>query len=343
LTEPIGVAVIGAGPWGASLTRAVIATPALRLAYLCDIDETRARRVLDGYSTVRTAGSLDRVLDDRAVQAVVVATPAASHLPVAMAAVDAGRHVLVEEPLAANLSDGRELVAAAGRRRVVLMVDHTSCYTPAARHLRELVRGGSIGEPRYLESVRIEPHLDRPDIDVLDELAPHGLSILDLVLPATSFPVAIAAHGSDPTGSGRSAVAHLTVRLSTGAMAHVHVNGLSPAGVRTTTVCGSARTAILDERKGALPLAIYDRAGGLVAPALPPLEALPGVLAEFAAAITQRRAPLTPGASGLRVLGLLESAAASLRTGGGFIAVEPVMTVLGGSQGGAARWLRADR
>jgi predicted dehydrogenase len=162
------------------------------------------------------------------------------------------------------------------------------------------------------------------------------------------FPVAVAAHGSDPIGAGRACVAHLTIRLSSGAMAHVHVNWLSPTKIRTMVVGGSARTVVWDDLNPTQRLAIYDRGvdttnpaelgeqervrtivsyrtGDMVAPALPEREALRGVMAEFCAAITERRAPLTDGVSGLRVLALLEAASTSLANRGEFTPVQPVM------------------
>lgn len=351
--EPIGLAVIGAGYWGPNLVRNAQATPGLRLRYLCDLDEQRARRVLGEYSTVAVSSSLEQVLADPSVHAVAVATPAATHRPVAMAAIEAGKHVLVEKPLAANLADGRALVDAARRRGLVLMLDHTYCYTSAVQRLREMIRGGAIGDLQYLDSVRINLGLVQPDVDVLWDLAPHDLSIFDAVLPDGVFPVAVAAHGSDPIGAGRACVAHLTIRLSTGAMAHVHVNWLSPVKIRTMVVGGSARTVVWDDLQAAQRLAVYDRGvdttpagelaeqdrvrtivsyrtGDMVAPALPEREALRGVMAEFASSIAQGRAPLTDGVSGLRVLALLEAASSSLAGGGGFVPVQPIMVAASG-------------
>lgn len=345
--QAIGIAVVGAGYWGPNLVRNAQATQGLRLEYLCDLDEHRARSVLGEYSTVRTSDSLTAVLADPAVHAVAVATPAATHLSVAMAALEAGKHVLVEKPLAATLADGRTLVDAARRRGLVLMLDHTYCYTPVVQRLRELVRGGDVGELQYLDSVRINLGLVQPDVDVLWDLAPHDLSIFDTLLPDGVVPVAVAAHGSDPIGAGRACVAHLTVRLSSGAMAHVHVNWLSPTKIRTMVVGGSARTVVWDDLNPTQRLAVYDRGvdttaaaelgeqervrtivsyrtGDMVAPALPEREALRGVMAEFAAAIRERRAPLTDGLAGLRVLALLEAASASLAGGGGFVPVPAI-------------------
>lgn len=344
MTGPIGVAVVGAGYWGPNLVRNVQATPGLRLRHLCDLDLDRARSVLGGYSTVSATASLPEVLADPEVAAVAVATPAATHHGVVLAALEAGKHVLVEKPLAPTLHEGRELVTAAAERGLVLMLDHTFCYTPAVSYLRGLVRSGQLGDLQYLDSVRINLGLVQRDVDVLWDLAPHDLSIFDAILPDHVVPVAVSAHGSDPIGAGRACVAHLTIQLSNAAMAHVHVNWLSPTKIRTFVVGGSRRTVVWDDLKPSQRLAVYDRGvdradpattgadakeqtmvsyrlGDMVAPALPEREALRSVMAEFASSIVEGRAPLTDGHAGLRVLALLEAAGASMAEGGAFVPV----------------------
>src|SRR6266545_938344 len=200
----VGVAVIGAGYWGPNLVRNIQATPRFELKALCDLDLDRAKAVLGRYSTVRATSSLTEVLADPEIGAVAIATPAATHLEVALAALEAGKHVLVEKPLASSYGDGLKLVTAAQERGLVLMLDHTFCYTPVVRRLRELVRGGDLGELQYVDSVRINLGIVQPDIDVLWDLAPHDLSILDSILPDDVTPVAVAAHGSDPADLGRA-------------------------------------------------------------------------------------------------------------------------------------------
>jgi predicted dehydrogenase len=339
--QRLGLAVIGAGYWGPNLVRTAQQTAGVHLEYLCDLDVDRARTVLGEYSTVRATASLDEVLADPNVTAVAVATPAATHLAVARQALAAGKHVLVEKPLAANLDDGRDLVELAERNGLVLMLDHTYCYTPVVAHLRELVRGGGIGNVQYIDSVRINLGIVQSDVDVLWDLAPHDLSIFFAVLPDDVVPVSVAAHGSDPIGAGRACVAHLTLQLSNGAIAHVHVNWLSPTKIRTMVIGGSSHTVVWDDLNPSQRLSIYDRGvdtaagpedsrtramvsyriGDMVAPALPEREALRGVLAEFAASVTEGRRPLTDGWSGIRVLAVLEAASASLQQGGAFMPV----------------------
>ncbi|MPQ99430.1 gfo/Idh/MocA family oxidoreductase [Modestobacter sp. I12A-02628] len=348
MSTDIGVAVIGAGYWGPNLVRNAQATPGMRLEYLVDLNEQRARTVLGDYSTVRVSSDLAAVLADPAVHAVAIATPAGTHVEVALAALAAGKHVLVEKPLASNWADGAAVVHAAEDAGLVLMLDHTYCYTPAVQHLRALVRSGELGELQYLDSVRINLGLVQADVDVVWDLAPHDLSILDSLLPDGVVPVSVSARGSDPLSCGQVCVAHLSIELSNGAIAHVHVNWLSPTKVRTTIVGGSRKTVVWDDLNPAARLAVYDRGietldpstlgadvrnqtrvsyriGDMVAPALPEKEALRTMMAEFHAAITEGRPALTDGRSGLRVLALLEAASESLRNQGVAVPVAGVL------------------
>jgi predicted dehydrogenase len=341
----IGTAVIGAGYWGPNLLRSALGTPGLRVEWLCDIDLERARAALGRYSTVRATCSYDEVLADPAVQAVALATPAGTHFEMVRLALEAGKHALVEKPLTSSSAEAEKLIALAHQSGLVLMCDHTYCYTPAVRRIRQLIRGGEIGEVQFVDSIRVNLGLVQPDVDVLWDLAPHDLSILDFVLPEDVVPVAVAAQASDPVGAGRACLAHLAVWLSTGVLAHVHVNWLSPTKIRTTVIGGSRRTVVWDDMNPPARLAVHDRgvdlipaqslspdqrrqalvsyrAGDLWVPALPEREALPMVMAEFTAAIEERRAPLTDGAAGLRVLRMLEAATRSAENGGSKIGVD---------------------
>ena len=332
---PIGVAVVGAGYWGPNLVRNFQAVPGFRLRWLCDLDVERAQKVLGGYSTVQVSADLDEVLADPEVQAVAIATPAGTHLPIAMKALRTGKHVLVEKPLAATYDEGRELVDEAERRGLTLMCDHTYCYTPAVLRIRELLASGELGELHFLDSVRINLGLVQRDIDVVWDLAPHDLSILDFVLPPGVAPISVAAHGADGIGAGRACVAYLTLELNTGAIAHIHVNWLSPVKIRTAIFGGSKKTLVWDDLNPSQRVAIYDRgvdvaendeqrrdllisyrSGDMVAPALNEREALRTMVEEYARAITSGEPALTDGRAGLRVLEILQAASRSLAEGG---------------------------
>jgi len=341
-TAPVGIAVVGAGYWGPNLVRNALQSAATRLIAVVDQDLGRAERVAGGFSGVRASADLAAVLADPAVEAVAVATPAASHLRVAMAAIEAGKHVLVEKPLAASYADGLALARAAQDRGVVLMCDHTYCYTPAVQRIRELVHSGALGEIQFIDSVRINLGLVQRDVNVFWDLAPHDLSILDFILPDGVHPLAVAAQGADPIGAGQACVGYLTLQLPGGSIAHVHVNWLSPVKVRTTTIGGSKRTLVWDDLNPAQRISVYDRgvdladpaelgaddrrqaivsyrSGDMVAPALPEREALQGVMTEFADCIRTGRTPVTDGWAGLRVLDILEAASRSLEFAGAVV------------------------
>jgi predicted dehydrogenase len=341
---PIGLAIVGAGYWGPNLVRTALATPAFRLDWLCDLQIERARDVIGPYGTVQPTSSYDDVLSDPAVGAVAIATPAATHFDLVRSALEAGKHVLVEKPLTPSVAEGEKLASLALRSGLVLMCDHTYCYTPAVQRIRELIRSGEIGDIQFVDSVRINLGLVQPDVDVLWDLGPHDLSILDFVLPEDVTPVAVAAHCGDPIGAGRACLAYLSLWLSNGALAHVHVNWLSPTKIRTTVFGGSRRTIVWDDTNPARRLAVHDRGvdtlsagsvpqderrqalisyrtGDTLIPALPEREALMSVMAEFSAAISAGRPPLTGAEAGLRVLRLLEAATRSVDRGGARISL----------------------
>ena len=343
----IGLAIVGAGYWGPNLVRTALATPALRLDWLCDLDVERARTVLGAYTMVRPTDSYDAVLSDPDVAAVAIATPAATHFDLIRSALEAGKHVLVEKPLTAAVAEAEKLTALARGSGLALMCDHTYCYTPAVQRIRQLLRSGEIGEVQFIDSVRINLGLVQPDVDVLWDLAPHDLSILDFVLPEGIRPVAVAAHVGDPIGAGRACVAYLSLWLSNGALAHVHVNWLSPTKIRTTVFGGSRRTIVWDDTNPAARLAVHDRGvdtleacdvrqdqrrqalisyrtGDTLIPALPEREALLSVMTEFSSAITEGRPPLTDAEAGLRVLKLLAAASRSVESGGSRISLNGV-------------------
>ncbi|MFT4287068.1 Gfo/Idh/MocA family protein [Nocardioides sp.] len=340
---PLGVAVVGAGYWGPNLIRNFRGSPAWDLVAVCDLDTERASAVVGARSGVLVTDDLAEVLGRDDVHAVAIATPARSHRPIAEAALAAGKHVLVEKPLADSVAAGEAMVEAARAAGLVLMADHTFCYTPVVRKIRELVTTGQLGEILFVDSVRINLGLVQPDVDVFWDLAPHDLSVLDHILPDGLRPLGVSAQGADPIGAGKPCVGYLSLPLTGGALAHVHVNWLSPTKIRQMVIGGSERTLVWDDLNPQQRLSVFDRGVDLVqqtvdsadrrtasisyrlgdtwAPALPEREALAEMVAEFAAAIHEDRPPATDGAAGLRVLAVLEAAATSLRANGAQVQV----------------------
>lgn len=339
MTEKLNVVVVGAGYWGPNLARNFRASADWELAGICDLDIARAQQVADSIGGVPVTASLDEVLADPAVDAIAIATPARTHHPIVLKALDAGKHVMVEKPLADDRIRGEEMVARAARSGRVLMADHTYCYTPAVLKIRDLIAEGALGDILFVDSTRINLGLIQPDVDVFWDLAPHDLSIMDFVLPGGLATGSVSAHGSDPLGTGKACVGYLAMPLECGAMAHVTVNWLSPTKIRQMVIGGTQRTLVWDDLNPQQRISVYDRGVDIAAvskettpdrrdanisyrlgdtwsPALPEREALAGVVAEFAAAIREERPARTSGEAGLRVLSVLDAAQRSLAAGG---------------------------
>jgi predicted dehydrogenase len=333
-TGPVGMAVIGAGYWGPNIVRNALALPETDLKWVCDRDLARARQVVGDQSSIRVTSDIEEVLADDSVEAVAIATPPATHAELAFRCVEAGRHLLVEKPLADSYDAGLQMVTAAEERGLVLHCDHTFCYTPAVQKIRDLVSAGELGTPLYYDSVRVNLGLVQEEVDVFWDLAPHDISILDFVLGSGRELLSVTAEGADPLGLGHACVGYLTMRFDDGLLAHCHLNWLSPTKIRTTIVGGSERMVVWNDLLPAQRVSVFEsgvdlgegdlslgeqrrrkvsyRIGSMVAPALREREALLGVLADWTGAIRTGRAPLTDGHAGLRVLRVLEAAQASL-------------------------------
>jgi predicted dehydrogenase len=351
MTSTLRAAVIGAGYWGPNLARNFATSDHWERAAVCDLDEARAAKVARASGGADVETSVDALLARDDVDAVAIATPARTHHALVMAALRAGKHVVVEKPIADSTAAAREMVAEARARGLVLMTDHTFCYTPAVLKIRDLIAAGELGEILYVDSVRINLGLVQPDVDVFWDLAPHDLSILDFILPDGLRPASVAAHGADPIGAGKACVGHLVLPIPGGGVAHVNVNWLSPTKIRSFTVGGSRKTLVWDDLNPQQRLSVYDRGvdletqvldslerkqatisyrlGDTWSPALKEGEALGAMVRELATAVAERRAPLTDGTAGLRVLNILEAASRSLASGGDACVVDHEVELVG--------------
>ncbi len=324
----VGVAVIGAGYWGPNLVRNFLACDNTWLWAVCDLDVDRARKVVGKRTSVQVTADLDEILSDPNIEAVAIATPAATHLPIALAAIAAGKHILVEKPLALSADDARTIAQAAADAGVVAMCDHTFCYTAAVNRIRSEIADGNLGDIQYVDSVRINLGLVQPDTDVFWDLLPHDLSILDSVLPGHMRPVAVSALGVDPIGAGKPCVGYVSLLLPDNAIAHVHVSWLSPVKIRNVVIGGSQRHLVWNDTDPAQRIATYERGidiarleddeqqremmfqyriGDMHAPALTETEALLSLVTHFADCIRTSATPRTDAWQGVRVLEILEA------------------------------------
>lgn len=334
----IRVGVIGYGYWGPNLVRNFMEAPGAEVAAVCDERDDRLVVVGKRYPSTMTLNRSDELIRDKHIDAVVIATPVSSHYELAMAALRAGKHVLVEKPLAADSAQARSLIEEAERRRRVLMVDHTFVYTDAVRKIRDLIASDALGEIYYYDAVRVNLGLFQHDVNVIWDLAIHDLSIMDYVLPAK--PVAVSATGISHIPGQPENVAYITLFFSDAQIAHVHVNWLTPVKVRHTLIGGSDKMILYDDLEPSEKIKVYDRgvtvssgreavykmlvsyrSGDMWAPRLDNTEALQTETQHFIECIVNNGKPETDGAAGLRMVHMMEAAERSLRARGELVEI----------------------
>ena len=329
----ISVGVVGLGYWGPNLARNVNASDRTRLAWLCDCNPTRLQALATQYPAAAHSTAFGDVLADPTVDAVVIATPVATHYRLTAAALRAGKHVLVEKPLAACVAEAAELVALAKDARRVLLVDHVFLYSPSVRKMAELVQAGEVGEILFFDSVRINLGIFQHDVNVLWDLAPHDLSIIDHLIGRE--PRSVVAVGASHAGNGSEDVAYLHLDYGNNLLASVHVNWLSPVKVRHFLVGGSRRSILYNELDASERVKVYDRgidlskdpegirqvlisyrSGDVLSPRLDSTEPLQWLVEHLADCIEKSTAPISGAEQGWRITRILEAAQASLSHGG---------------------------
>ncbi|MGZ8845742.1 MAG: Gfo/Idh/MocA family protein [Pyrinomonadaceae bacterium] len=331
------IGVIGCGYWGLNLLRNFAENEAAQLRWICDLDEDRLASMSRRYPMAQTTSDYHKLIEDPGLEAVAVVTPVATHYPIAKQCLLAGKHVLMEKPLTATVPEAEELIDLAERNGLKLMVDHTFIYTGAVRKMKEIVGSGELGDLLYFDSVRINLGLFQRDINVLWDLAPHDLSIMDFLIERQ--PEGLSAIGSCHIEDGIENIAYLIMKFPDDFIAHFHFNWLAPVKIRKTLIAGSSKMILYDDIEPTEKVRVYDkgvtanrvgdreadyqtlvsyRTGDIWAPRLDATEALRYVVAEFLNSIQQDRRPLTDGRAGLRVVRLLEAAQRSMKSGGQF-------------------------
>jgi predicted dehydrogenase len=334
----IGIGVIGYGYWGPNMVRNFADCPATAVKMVCDLRPERLPQVERRYPGVRTTTNPADLIADPAVDAVVLATPVDRHFELTMAALQAGKHVLVEKPMASTSEQASRMIDEAARRRLVLMVDHTFVYTGAVRKMRELTQAGELGDIYYYDSVRINLGIFQHDVNVLWDLAVHDLSIMDFVLQQQ--PAAVSATGLSHLPGKPENIAYMTMFFDGTLIAHVHANWLAPVKVRRTLLGGSRKMIVFDDLESSEKIKVYDRgislnpspenvyqmligyrSGDMYAPQLGVSEALGVEAAHFADCIAAGTTPMTGGEAGLRIVRLLEAATESMANQGRLVPV----------------------
>jgi predicted dehydrogenase len=331
----VRVAVIGVGYWGPNLVRNLHLLDACEQVVAYDIDEGRLKGLSRAYPTTLVASSLEEILSNPDVSAVAIATPATTHAELATMALEAGKSVLVEKPLAASAAQARTLVELARDRGVLVMAGHTFLFSPPVQAVGRLVSDGTIGTPLYVQSSRVNLGIHRADIDVVWDLAPHDLSILASWLG--EHPVRVSAAGRSSNG-GAADVAFLDLEYPSGCLANVHLSWIAPTKMRRMTVVGSRRMVIYEDTNTEEPVRIYDsgaeppdpddlkspgsqftwtyRMGDVLAPRLDNWEPLKLELEVFLARVAGGETPDGREEDAVQVVAAIEAVHRSLRSGG---------------------------
>ena len=336
----IKIGVVGYGYWGPNLVRNMFEVPDTSVVAVSDIRSDRLRHVSSRYPSLFVSTDYRSLIDDPDIDAIAIATPVHAHYELALEALQAGKHVLIEKPMTSTSEQALRLIDEADRRNLVVMVDHTFVYTGAVRKIKQVVASGMLGDVYYYDSTRINLGLFQRDVDVIWDLAVHDLAIMNYILP--SVPCAVAATGINHVMGGTENLAYLTVFFELNLIAHINVNWLSPVKIRRTLIGGSKQMIVYDDMEPSEKVKIYDkgitvtngsdslyqamvnyRSGDMFAPQLDVSEALKVELQHFVDCIEHGAAPITGGLAGLQVVRILESASQSMRHRGKLIELDP--------------------
>ena len=329
----INVGLIGFGYWGPNLARNFSFNPDLELAAICDFSSDRLKAAKRHYPQVNLYKDLDDFFNDTALDAIAIATPVTSHFKLAKKAILSGRHVWLEKPMTETVPQAEELIELAEQKNKVLLVDHTFVYTGAVRKIKEVIDKGELGDMIYYDSTRVNLGLFQQDINVVWDLAPHDISIMDYLMPFKK--VEISATGSHYYGNGIVPKSLLTVYMENNTIAHINVSWVSPVKIRQTLIGGSSKMILYDDNQPSEKIKIYDkgvvlghtmeelyrlkvqyRVGDMYAPKIDDQEALALESSHFADCIINGKKPLTDGKAGLEVVKVLVAAEKSLKLKG---------------------------
>jgi predicted dehydrogenase len=335
------IGVIGCGYWGPNLIRNFSHLKDTVVHVASDLSEDRLAHMRTLYPNIRTTANYLDVVGSKEIDAVVVATPPETHCKLTLEALRAGKHVFVEKPLAISPAEGAQMVAEAAKQKRVLMVGHTFVYTAAVNKIKEVIESGELGEILYVSTTRVNLGIFQENINVLWDLAPHDVSILNYILGA--MPQSVSTQANSYIRPTVEDVAFLTMRYPNKVLAHVHVSWLNPNKLRSTTVVGSRKMLVYDDVSALEKIRIYDkgvtvtphydtfgefhlsyRYGDILIPRLDDSEPLKVACQHFVDCVERQETCRSSGDAGLDVVRVLDAAMASLREDGRLIDVEPV-------------------
>src|SRR5271163_4190426 len=330
----IRVGVIGYGYWGPNVVRNLRSLDSVEVVAICDKSPGALTRVKRAYPDVHVTGDAEELLTSPKIDAIAVITPVWTHFELAKAALNNGKHVFVEKPFTSTSAQAEELIELAERKHLQIMVDHTFLFTGAVKKIQQLIDDGTLGKLYYYDSTRVNLGLFQHDVNVLWDLAPHDLSIVDFLIGER--PEAIVATGEKHL-NGLTDVAFMTAYFPDNVIAHINVNWLSPVKVRTTLIGGEKKMVVWNDLEADEKIKVYDkgvqmtsgegvyqllvsyRSGDMWAPRVEQVEALREEAAYFIGCIMNSERPFNDGLAGLRVVKMLEAANESIGKRGALV------------------------
>ena len=328
----INVGIIGYGYWGPNLVGNFFGQKDCVIKSVADARPNRLELLAKAYPSVQGVLNADDILNDPAIDAVVIATPVFTHFPLAQKALQNGKHVLLEKPMASSVQECNILIGLAAQKNLLLMVDHTFLYTGAVEKIKELIDTNALGNVKYLDSTRINLGLFQPDINVLWDLAPHDLSILRYLHDET--PYSVNATGISHTHNGIENIAFMTINYQSGFIAHLNCSWSSPVKVRMMLIGGDQKMIIYNDVEPTEKIKVYDtgyelksdedknkilvdyRVGDIYVPKVNNKEALAQVASDFIGGILEKRTPRSSHHIGLDIVKMLEASEQSIKNKG---------------------------
>jgi len=335
--DPVRAAVVGLGYWGPNLIRNLNEIEAAELRWICDLDQSRLETFGRRYPSVSCTREFADLLADPELEAIAIATPVSTHYPLALAALEAGKHVFIEKPLAASVNEAAKLATLAAERGLTLMPGHTFLYSPPVNMIRDLIAGGELGDIYFISMSRVNLGLHQSDVSVAWDLGPHDFSILRYWLEKT--PSHVSAMSRSCVFPTIPDVAFINLEYERGAIAHVELSWLAPSKLRRTTIVGSSKMIVYDDVSNE-PVRIFDsgvmldqpqsfgefqlsyRTGEILSPAVRPAEPLSLEMDDFCEAIRRGRSPRSSAKLGVEVVRVIDAVDASLASAGSRIALD---------------------
>ena len=328
----LNTAIIGYGYWGPNIIRNLRSLKSVKVVSVCDKNRKALNRAGKAYGDLQLFTDYRDVVNSSHIDVVAIVTPVFTHFELAKKALEGGKHIFVEKPFTSSVREAEELIRIASRKKLKIMVDHTFLFTPSVKKMKEIVGRNILGRLYYYDSTRVNLGLFQHDVNVIWDLAPHDLSIMDYVIPER--PAAIMATGIGHFNRGLENIAYVTVYFKSNMMAHFNVNWMSPIKIRTTLIGGEKKMLVWNDLETDEKIKIYDkgvdvksvegvynllvgyRSGDMWAPHIEHKEALYSELEYFVDCILNNKVPINDGHAGLRVVKMLEASDRSLKCGG---------------------------